>query len=72
MVSSAGVDKRADPAGPSVVAGPAEAVAERLAGLLGPRFNPLNLMLTGADPRENDEQAMSLAQEVLPAMRQAA
>ena len=29
-------------------------------------------MLTGADPRENDEQAMSLAQEVLPAMRQAA
>ena len=40
MVSSAGVDKRADPAGPSVVAGPAEAVAERLAGLLGPASTP--------------------------------
>jgi probable F420-dependent oxidoreductase len=66
------VDKRADPLHPSVVAGPAEAVAERLAGFLGLGFNALNLMLTGADRQEDDEQAACLAQEVLPALRSAA
>jgi probable F420-dependent oxidoreductase len=65
------VDKRADPANPSVVAGPAGAVAERLAGFLALGFNALNLVLTGADPHEDEEQAATLAEEVLPALRAA-
>jgi probable F420-dependent oxidoreductase len=65
------VDKHADPAQPSVVAGPAEAVAERLAGFLGLGFDALNLVLT-ADAREDDEQATALAHEVLPVLRGAA
>jgi probable F420-dependent oxidoreductase len=65
------VDKHADPAQPSVVAGPAEAVAERLAGFLDLGFDALNLVLT-ADAREDDEQATALAHEVLPVLRGAA
>ncbi len=66
------VDTHADPAQPSVVAGPAEAVAERLIGFLDLGFDALNLVLTGADAREDDEQAAALADEVLPVLRGAA
>jgi probable F420-dependent oxidoreductase len=66
------VDKHADPAQPSVVAGPAEAVAERLTSFLDLGFDALNLVLTGADAREDDDQAAALANEVLPVLRGAA
>ena len=66
------VDRHADPAQPSVVAGAADAVAERLAGFLDLGFDALNLMLTGADAREDDEQAAALAHEVVPVLRGAA
>ena len=59
------VDERAQ-GRPSVVAGPPEAVTERLLGFLELGFTALNLMATGPDPHE---QAERLAHEVVPALR---
>jgi alkanesulfonate monooxygenase SsuD/methylene tetrahydromethanopterin reductase-like flavin-dependent oxidoreductase (luciferase family) len=61
------VDDRPDTA-PSVVAGPAEAVAERLVGLVKLGFTAMNVMPVGPG---TDEQAERLAREVVPAVRAA-
>jgi probable F420-dependent oxidoreductase len=61
------VDDRPDTA-PSVVAGPAEAVAERLVGLVKLGFTAMNFMPVGPG---TDEQAERLAREVVPAVRAA-
>jgi probable F420-dependent oxidoreductase len=61
------VDDRADTA-PSVVAGPAEAVAERLVGLVKLGFTAMNFMPVGTG---TDEQVERLAREVVPAVRAA-
>jgi alkanesulfonate monooxygenase SsuD/methylene tetrahydromethanopterin reductase-like flavin-dependent oxidoreductase (luciferase family) len=53
---------------PTLVAGGAEAVAERLLGFLGLGFSGLNLMPSGPGP---DEQVERLAKEVLPVLRRA-
>jgi probable F420-dependent oxidoreductase len=53
---------------PSVVTGPADAVAEQLAGLAGLGFTALNLQPVGPDPAEQVER---LANEVVPAVRTA-
>ena len=51
---------------PSIVSGPPEAVAERLAGFVELGFSTLNFMPSGPDP---DGQAECLAAEVIPAVR---
>jgi alkanesulfonate monooxygenase SsuD/methylene tetrahydromethanopterin reductase-like flavin-dependent oxidoreductase (luciferase family) len=61
------VDDRPDTA-PSVVAGPAEVVAERLVGLVKLGFTAMNFMPVGPG---TDEQAERLAREVVPAVRAA-
>ena len=61
------VDERAA-AGPSVVSGPADAVAEQLAGFAGLGFSALNLLPRGPDVGEQLER---LAAEVIPAVRDA-
>jgi probable F420-dependent oxidoreductase len=61
------VDDRPDTA-PSVVAGPADAVAERLVGLVKLGFTTMNFMPVGPG---TDEQAERLAREVVPAVRAA-
>jgi len=61
------VDDRPD-TDPSVVAGPAEAVAERLVGLVKLGFTAMNFMPVGPG---NDEQVERLAREVVPAVRAA-
>lgn len=53
---------------PSVVTGPADAVAEQLAGLAGLGFTAFNLQPVGPDPAEQVER---LANEVVPAVRTA-
>jgi len=55
-------------ASPSVVAGPADAVAEQLAGLAGLGFSAFNLQPVGPDPAAQVER---LANEVVPAVRTA-
>jgi probable F420-dependent oxidoreductase len=62
------VDERAG-VRPAVVAGPPEAVAERLLGFLELGFTALSLIPVGPDERE---QAERLAAEVVPALRAAA
>jgi probable F420-dependent oxidoreductase len=52
----------------SVISGPAEAVAERLAGFAELGFSAFNFMPSGPKP---DEQAERLAAEVIPAVREA-
>lgn len=59
---------QADP-GPGVIAGSAEAVAERLTGFVGLGFTAMSFAPVGPDPRE---QAERLAGEVIPAVRAAA
>ena len=59
------VDERADPR-PSVVSGPPDAVAERLAGLATLGFTAFSLAPFGPDLPEQTER---LAAEVLPAIR---
>jgi hypothetical protein len=49
-----------------VVTGPADAVAEQLAGLAGLGFTALNLQPVGPDPADQVER---LANEVVPAVR---
>lgn len=61
------VDERAG-ARPTVVAGPPEAVAERLLGFLELGFTALSLIPVGPDEQE---QAERLAAEVVPALRAA-
>jgi probable F420-dependent oxidoreductase len=61
------VDDRPDTA-PSVVAGPADAVVERLVGLVKLGFTTMNFMPVGSGA---DEQVERLAREVLPAVRAA-
>jgi probable F420-dependent oxidoreductase len=53
-------------AGPSVISGPADAVAERLAGFVELGFSAFNFMLHGPG---GGEQAERLAEEVIPAVR---
>ena len=63
------VDERQRPGtSPSVVTGPADAVAERLAGFVGLGFTALNLQPVGPGTAE---QAERLAREVVPAVRAA-
>jgi alkanesulfonate monooxygenase SsuD/methylene tetrahydromethanopterin reductase-like flavin-dependent oxidoreductase (luciferase family) len=62
------VDERAG-ARPAAVAGPPEAVAERLLGFLELGFTALSLIPLGPDEQE---QAERLAAEVVPALRAAA
>lgn len=59
------LDERPDPR-PSVVTGPAEVVAERLAGFTALGFTALSLVPSGPDLPEQTER---LATEVLPAVR---
>jgi probable F420-dependent oxidoreductase len=54
---------------PSVVAGPPDAIAERLIGFLPLGFTAFNLLPAGPDPQEQTER---LAQDVIPAVRAAA
>jgi probable F420-dependent oxidoreductase len=61
------VDEHAG-ASPSLVAGPPDAVTERLLGFLELGFTALNLIPAGPG---TDEQAERLAREVLPALRAA-
>lgn len=61
------VDERAEPT-PSVVAGPAGAVAERLRGFLEIGFTAMNFLPAGPHPAE---QAERLGREILPALRAA-
>jgi alkanesulfonate monooxygenase SsuD/methylene tetrahydromethanopterin reductase-like flavin-dependent oxidoreductase (luciferase family) len=62
------VDEQAE-AGPSVLAGPPGAVAERLSGFVRSGFTALNFIAAG---RPADEQAERLAREVLPEVAAAA
>jgi alkanesulfonate monooxygenase SsuD/methylene tetrahydromethanopterin reductase-like flavin-dependent oxidoreductase (luciferase family) len=64
------LDEGVHPA-PGVVAGPAEAVAERLAGFVGLGFTAMSIALVGAGPAGRDEQAERFAREVMPAVRAA-
>ncbi len=66
-VDQSGADRSAD-GGSSMVAGPADEVARRLAGFAGLGFTAVNLIPAGPD---RDEQVALLAAEVLPAVRAA-
>jgi alkanesulfonate monooxygenase SsuD/methylene tetrahydromethanopterin reductase-like flavin-dependent oxidoreductase (luciferase family) len=60
----------ADPAA-GVIAGPTEAVAERLAGFVTLGFRAISVALVGADPAGRHDQAEGFAREVIPAVRAA-
>ncbi|CAN5289862.1 LLM class flavin-dependent oxidoreductase [soil metagenome] len=63
------LDRRPAEAPPHVVAGPPEAVVERLAGFLGLGFTAFNILPTG---RDRSMQVERIGREVLPELRRAA
>jgi alkanesulfonate monooxygenase SsuD/methylene tetrahydromethanopterin reductase-like flavin-dependent oxidoreductase (luciferase family) len=60
-----------DPAA-GVIAGPAEVIAERLAGFVKLGFTAISIAPVGADRAERHDQAEAIAREVIPAVRAAA